>query len=91
MPPAEVARAAVFQSRGRDLLIGKQLQQIRDREMVEFQSRGRDLLIGKKLPAAFVFTNNMFQSRGRDLLIGKWKPADRQSLEIRFSPVVGIY
>ncbi len=83
----------MFQSRGRDLLIGKQLSNQKLQDCREFQSRGRDLLIGKLV--AYACRNCivlLFQSRGRDLLIGKFSIAVLISSIIScFSPVVGIY
>ncbi len=82
--------AALFQSRGRDLLIGK--------SSVKLISAS----VGVSVPWSGFINRKVwglldrigtggFQSRGRDLLIGKPLPPPPQKLPACFSPVVGIY
>ncbi|WP_254903896.1 hypothetical protein, partial [Picosynechococcus sp. PCC 7002] len=61
-----------FQSRSRDLVVGKSSEIPTRKPMTWFQSRSRDLVVGKAAAdVANAVIDGQFQSRSRDLVVGK--------------------
>ncbi|ACB00879.1 hypothetical protein SYNPCC7002_D0017 (plasmid) [Picosynechococcus sp. PCC 7002] len=75
----------MFQSRNRDLVVGKFAFLLISAIIAAFQSRNRDLVVGK----FFIHSPNrkgdaLFQSRNRDLVVGKspWAKLERQGEKV---------